>query len=571
MHIRSFLPLLLAAAPGFAQGPVVILGAQGIGLQPREDQYVKPTMRDWSDEVAAPVAVERQFAANLTGHARADAVLLDGGRLVLATAPAIHRSMDHLTDEQGNALSGVVDAAVLAGLGDEAGDNPAHDALALVTTNGLGIWRRDAKRGRVTVDQVAGANWGTVRYLATHPTDSTAIFGLDGNGALHAVTRHAPGTTFSAGTQLASLTGSPLGLCAIDWNGDGSTDVAAVTTTGFYVYSQAGQLLASQAQTSQVAAASLALVRGDQHGRPDTIAWLVPSLPVAPGSQVFSFAELRMRGQGLSHDQQLGIGCTAVAAADWSLDGIDDLLVSTWNNTHVDLLLNIWPIGPVFQYVPAFSLRVAVAEADAARSGNRAPVATGDFDGDGDSDLVTAVTASTHSASKLAYVRSKQYHNVELAPVSEVEYAFDVAQNLSWFTIHCAMPPAGTHTEVLVWKETTDGDSIEATTVARVLAARDAQATEQEIELALERSHLIVHDGLYRVMIRPVVVDANERVVLAGPATLGILFATPVAQLKAQTVGGNGPTGPVRIGGIVVSETPLPPAEPGNPPLPGGG
>ena len=87
----------------------------------------------------------------------------------------------------------------------------------------------------------------------------------------------------------------------------------------------------------------------------------------------------------------------------------------------------------------------------------------------------------------------------------------------------------------------------------------------------LERSHLIAYDGLYRVMIRPVVVDANERVVLAGIATLGILFATPVAQTKAVTSSGVNPTGPVRIGGIVVSETPLPPAPPSNPPLPGGG
>lgn len=570
MHIRPLLPLLLAVGPSFAQGPVVLLGAHGIGTPPREDLYVKPTARNWPDPIATPVAVERQFAANLTGHARADVVMLDGGRLILATAPAIHRSLDLLADDHRNALRDVVDAAALTGLGAQVGDNPAHDALAFVTPAGLGIWRRDAETGRVTIDPVAGANWSGVRYLATHPADSTAIFGLEGSGTLRVATRQAAGTTFVASTQVVHLGGTALGLCGIDWNGDGSTEVAAVTTTGFSIYDRNGQLLASQVQTSQVAAASLALVRGG-HGRPDTVAWLVPSLPIAPGSQVFSFAELRMRGPGLSHDQQLGIGCTAVAAADWSLDGIDDLLVSTWNNTHVDLLLNIWPIGPVFQYVPAFSLRLAVAEAETTRPGNRAPVATGDFDGDGDSDLITAVAAGTHGAAMLAYVRSKQYHDVQLVPVSEVEYMAFEAQNLSVFTIHCATPPAGSHTEVLVWKEAVAGDSIEATPVKRILAERDPGGDPQAIVVELERSHLIAYDGLYRVMIRPVVVDANERVVLAGIATLGILFATPVAQVKAVTSSGFQPTGPVRIGGIVVSDGPMPPAPPGNPPLPGGG
>ena len=570
MHIRSLLPLLLAVGPGFAQGPVVMLGAQVPGQQPREDQYVKPTARDWSDQVPAPVAVERQFVANLTGHARADVVMLDGGLLLLATAPAIHRSLDILTDDRGSDLRDVVDAAALTGLGAQSGDNPAHDALAFIAPAGLGIWRRDAESGSVSVDPVAGATWSGVRYLATHPADSTAIFGLESTGTLRMATRPATSTTFIASPHQVHLSGTALGLCGIDWNGDGSTEVAAVTTTGFSVYDRTGQLLFSQAQTSQVAAASLALVRGG-HGRPDTVAWLVPSLPIAPGSQVFSFAELRMRGPGVSHDQQLGIGCTAVASSDWSMDGIDDLLVSTWNNTHVDLLLNIWPIGPVFQYVPAFSLRLAVAEADAARPGNRAPVATADFDGDGDSDLVTTVTGSTHGGAKLAYVRSKQYHDVQLVPVTEVEYTADVAQNLSVFTFHCAMPPGGSHTEVLVWKETVEGDSIESTPVTRVVMERDPEAPEQQIVVALERSHLIRDDGLYRVMIRPVVLDANRRVTLAGIATLGILFATQIAQQKAMLVGGNGPTGPVRIGGIVVSDGPLPPAPPGNPPVPGGG
>jgi hypothetical protein len=198
------------------------------------------------------------------------------------------------------------------------------------------------------------------------------------------------GTASFAAQQTFTVGYAPFAVVAADFNGDGRPDLAVVnerlntlsvllntTSTGSASASFAAQ------QTFSIGTDPRSLAVGDFNvdGRPDLVA------ANFNGNSVSVLLNTTAAGSGTAsfNAQQtfaVGIGPGGVAAGDFDVDGRPDLVVADHLSSDVEVLVNTTPVG-------ATTASFATQQSFAVGRGSFA-VTSGDFNGDGRPDLVTA-------------------------------------------------------------------------------------------------------------------------------------------------------------------------------------
>jgi hypothetical protein len=528
--------LLFSLGTLASQGPpLALLGAPAPGAAPAEDAYIRPIERTWPSTLARSGSIRRMLPARLTGHTVPDVVVLDGVQPILMTAPGIHTHVCCLLGEG----AGAYDVAVLRGRGLDDGSNPALDALAFVDDEGLRVWRRNPQDGVVGIAEVGGSEWAGVRLLATHPADPLVIFGIDDNGVIR-VAEHTNGGYTTSSVTFPEMS-QPIAIACVDWDGDDSTELAVLTRSGLTIVDRNGATIVGEEQQSATSGA-LTLVRGGTQLDEECLAWLTPAS--------YGGTELRLRSSTTLLDQPLYRTFVGAAAADWSGDGNEELVLSTAANDEVTLLVNLSYAQPTFLYHPGTAIQIAVA-ASANRPANSCSLATADFDGDGDADLVAAIEPATNNCgiTELRMVQSKLYDSPPFESPVFVQFE-DLGHGQAEVTFTFTPGPCGSHTRMVVWPET-DGEL----DPQHVFSELRARTEVSEFVVPIDAGHLGI--GSYVLMMQPVNV-VNGHVVEVAEASLAIM----------NVAVGGGPGGTVVIGTTPLPNLPPPPPEQ-PPPTPG--
>lgn len=483
--------------------------------------------------------VSNLVAGRCSGLQATDVIGLAGDSPLIWVWPSAHESACQLPDASGNPITGVNDLAVLAGKSDV----PGHDAVALVGSHGLRIWRRQHHAAAFQLTTVADPNavFANARLVTAHRADPSAIYCALADLTSIGVSL-ATGTAYGAAAktfQVVDDGGSPttvLAIAAVDWDADGVADVAALTHDGLVTYDRDGNEMARSSYPVAAGAyanptRALTVVRYTNLAlmQPrECIAWLAPS-----GSRQC----ILMRGNevtnsendiALAHGDHL-----AISAADWTLDGEDDLFVTGADTAtgRITMLVGAGGLVP-WLFIPSVGFDVAVDRG----AQDPAPVALADLDGDGDGDLFSAV------GDRCAEVQSNV--NPDTFAINAPGQRQDVPTPVPGMTLPIlasfgfATPPVvagfGPHEiEATVWQIAANG-AMNPTPVSR--SYHTPVNDRVQVQFIIDAGLLEL--GRYRLQIRPVRRNAAHDLIDAGKAWPHSLFAIPAPKDGATPVPG---------------------------------
>ncbi|MCR9245266.1 MAG: hypothetical protein NXI31_09555 [bacterium] len=523
--------VLALASSALAQNPMALLG-QGYTPQtggvPLEGPFVRPRPTPFPDIPSNGPLQNGNFtavaAARFTGHVIPDVVFLSSKRAFYGTAPGLHAHAAPLPGV--STTDDVRDLAVLIGHGDLTGSNPAHDAVVLGGENGLQIWRFDFDIGSWNLEQVGGPEWNGVERIDTHPADPDVIYGVDDLGVVRfAEFDPVSGEFENAGS--FTVSGTPIDLACIDWNGDGQSDVAVLTSTGLTVRDRANTQLGHINDPN--GSGSITRVRntvgvGDTGVYEDRVAWLIPN----PGGN----PDLLTYGPATVAVIPLPEPFVAVGAGDWSNDHDEDIVLATGTNNDVSVLLNLADGLPAAPFVVSVTtgVRVAVAAADPFRPDAKCTPVIADFDADGDSDLWMPIEPDDTQPWRIL-VTDKTINVPTPQPITSMRY--DEVTGLGRIVFD-HLGGSQTHSQVTIWRRELTGE-LNPVPVEHVFVEYLGQLGA-DVPVYLDPVHFAA-GGTFYIMIRPVV-RVNGHTIQTTQASL---FGADNTEGETGGIENNGP------------------------------
>lgn len=400
-----------------------------------------------------PPLVTRCVAGEVTGDARLDALIVAGNTVRLAWAPGRYSALPRIA-------STAVDAAILPGATGVRADLP----LSLDAANGLVAHLHDAQTESFAPLPLGSTAWQNATSLGIAALDTSGwadVYAL-GAGRLSVLTLLAIDTgapvEFSFG-----LTQPATGIVALDWNGTAQRELAIATAntielrrlSGFGAaplpIAGAGERLAVLARASGGYERLAAVTRSGS----------VDVLHVASfGRATFTLA---------LGDQQI----SAIAAADLDLDGASDLVLTRATSGNPLYLLQ-HADGTFALDASSGVIDIGVPAAGA----EHAPLALGDFDGDGDADVLVYAPALHGFRLASNLTRSARQATPEVHAVELVETLTEMSAppefHLELSIAAPLVPLAGaTHFELTFWRQRAPDSGPELDAVARVLVPLD--------------------------------------------------------------------------------------------------
>lgn len=327
---------------------------------------------------------ERVDLLDLDDDGALDAVALDAGYVVFMYNPEDFRANDKV---QKPALGGnpagdlIVNDFVLL---DEASD-PSYGGYGTIVTvgaDGLSTYVWDASTREFVMDFNTGGDWvdAVQVELADFESDGDLdIYALDLTGSeVHVMLNDgAYGWTTRASIPLST---SVAHFQLLDWQGNARPEIAGTNSAGLYVFSSAGSQIASR--TSLRSTDMLAAV--ETSGSYDELAWVEGPFTLGP-----EYTLSMIDSSGLLSSRELPSPEVPITLASgfWDTDANEDValtfmntfdvLVVDYNGTDIDT-------SPQTTLTPTPTTNYG--------GHNQAPVAFGDLDWDGKTDLVLAST-----------------------------------------------------------------------------------------------------------------------------------------------------------------------------------
>lgn len=522
MKLPSLLTLPLLASPLFSQ-------VNGMPLLTYTGSAVHPASFPWPGQTSGQPGNGRLVAGRFTGNHAPDLVGIDAGKACLLTAPAIHTSSGDLP--QSNGAGTVLDVATLRGHASAV--NPSIDTLAMVSASGLWLWRRNELQV-ISLSQIGTSAWNGATRVRTHAVDNTTIYGRAANGTSIVRAFYSGGVWTQQSTINVGRT--IFDLCAVDRDGDGLAEVAAITDRGLRVYARTGALVDSVSQTITAGAITAVRVPGLEF-----VSWVHPKTGTT-GSELRSH---------ITSTQVVDLGSrqlTMVSAGDGTYDGREDLVLGGPTETELVTLFNIGAAGgDQFSNSWGTGARVVVTDGVSTSGFAFANAMILDLDLDGDGDIV-APSCVLGGATRLVFrARSTVVDNPTTVTCTRIPGTPNVE-------FHFPVPISQTHTEIVIWAATPGAYPLAPTPVAVFHITPPASGNDQSFTFTTNTTFL-QDGGSYHFLVRPVVMSSGV-VVQAAWAQLG--------DIRMIRDGGTS-------NGNIVTVLPTPPLPPSPPPAPPNG
>lgn len=389
--MKPILALALLVLVPLPPQTVVFVQQSGYVPPPPPPGYVPP---DPVDPYAIPGLAGRTVGRTVSGHFTGDdvldlALLIEGEVLVL--------SGRELYLSFATAWTGVNDLDVIPAAGPD-----RQDGLVFTDASGLHLGWWDLTTHDFDDELVSAGAWAGspfVRAGAVSGAGRTDVVGVSGSGSqvlVLAAQAPQPGLplTFAAlpGAGFTVAGESILALTTVEWNGVAPPEIALLTDQALRIETIAGADLVVQS-TAGAPGGQLATLR--QAGTPaQRLVWVTAEIPGPPATQLlytFDAAGVDVPGN------VSGVAVTSVTAGDWDGDGDDDIALGYQALQQIAVLENErsagQPTGPSFPFgggVTTFTLGAPATP----NPGHVANAAFGDFDGDGDMDVASAVQAT---------------------------------------------------------------------------------------------------------------------------------------------------------------------------------
>lgn len=445
-------------------------------------------------------AVTRCVAGEVTGDARLDALIAGAGDVWLAWAPGRYDALPRIAQT-------ATDVALLP---SDTGTRAAT-ALTLDAQNGLVAHVHDATTESFTSLTLGSAAWRNASELGVAALDTLGWSDLYALGAnrlsVLALTAIDTGTPVESTFALAE---PALGIVALDWSGTANREFAISTASGI----ELRRLTGAGAAPLPIAGAGARLaVLARPAGGYERLAAV---------TRAGSVDVLHVAGFGLA-TFTLALGdqdVSRVAAADLDLDGRTDLVLTRRASGN--------PLYLLQHADGTFALDASSGVVDLgapyAHAGT-APLALGDFDGDGDTDVLAYVLAR-HAFRLASNVVHVARHSTPAPQARElVETITDMALPAEF---HLALaigaplqPLAGaTHFELTVWRQRAPDAGPELVATQRVLVPRDPAPLD-----GLWRTQLAFADAedaaqLHEIEVREIAVGPQGELVAGGPSAV---------------------------------------------------
>lgn len=461
---RLALVASLIPAPALAQGP----GQWGGGISNPCLPFEPENSIEWPADAAYgdPQGFGRLVLAELDGDAAPEGIVLAGGVAVVLWKVAVHDAPEPIEFPTAAPPDSVVDLATLPGTGPIQVGPGATDAVVMTDERGLFlVTYEDEDFPDPTV--LAGGAWVNAGPL--HVDD------LDGDGepdvlALSAdkrsILRFFPGSGLEAAPIAMPL--AMLDVVAVDWFGDGSRELVALTARGLAVLDPtSGNQLAAIGHLSSTGC--IARFRAADAAGGELLAWT----RAAGGGG----SELVVVQQGLHEgpwpltfdlcSASLSIQPLALLAGDYDGDVNDELVLVHETNLTAVVLANLGEEEPGLPPVPHFepsstsAFDVVSLASNPLVPGNVGVPAFAQLDGDGPEDLVFPVATSERVE---VFVSLPYYRAIQGGPYDSA----DIVEDETEFWPGADLDPSGilrfafyvpikyrshTHMDLVLWRQ----------------------------------------------------------------------------------------------------------------------
>ena len=410
------------------------------------------------------------------------------------------------------------------------------DVVAVVGNGGLEFFWLNPGIGEIQRRHFSGKTWNSIVQIAVGDIDGTGgleLIGVDINNTVRLLHMmgdvNAPlssGIQFDVGAEI-------IDVLVTDYADGGGDEIAFLTNQGLRVHAGNG----NEVYDVPNALPGDAIAPITQMGQRSRVSWV---LPVNGKQELYTFHESN------SHEGPNDLGSvlkvTKLTSGDMDMDGDDDLLFTLGNGQS---LIRLWnrrdpkqPNAASFISYPTNSEILTISNGPAlVNSDYRSTPAIGDFDGDGDQDVLAADEIG--QAVKMIVNDVVVASNL-IPPINGLGLVFHLDGTATFtMTVHApGQTTSGNRIDFKVWHESSYKTGMANT------AAESMQATDLTYPLTVDLTMPIFNPDsrdVYYVEYRLVDVDAGGAVRHAFPTQVGALAArrSTLASLEAIPGAGN--------------------------------
>ncbi len=477
--------------------------------------------------------------AQLTQDQVLDAVLMDGEQPVFLYGPPIYQLSVNLPRTA--AAHAIFPAA----------SPDALDAIAVAGLGNLEFFWLPPGSPDFSRQEILETGWDQCEWLAIGDvigSDSVDIVGVLSDKRTIQILQ-TTGSVLGTFTAEVPFTTEDdvLDLALLQYDGVGALDIGVMTEDGLDVYESDGNLI-DHVRNFQIGDA-ISVIHEDWHSK-DRFPWITRTSP-----QLLLTVE---ENEGVAYEGPWNLGSTwdivRMAAGDLDLDGDDDLVLARSDGVE---LLRLWnlrdgqnPEGNSFQ---SLSTDILTLTSSASMPGSYDATPTvGDFDGDGDNDVL----APDEIDQEIEFFESTTISaDAQKVNVTAMSFEFhDPPSTQATLEINLDPPttmPAANRLDVLVWQEASLGTGMGNEAAGHHTYSVSPWPGEGDVRFTVPDLQ-VGSPIVYYLEFRLVSEDASGTVLQSFPTHLGAFSIDPPTIANLEVLPGAGP----KLTVVQIHETP---------------